>query len=684
MKNAKIYTPLYGRILLSTLIVGVILRVIFLFNAQTLDTSYSAVEWIEIFGAGALNDVCAATLGFVFMWLYLVTSGSWKFTRLTGYIIFGIIAAAFVYELVSRHSLLDQYGGVAPLAGEIVLGVWTLGFGVKLFIPRLRNGWRWFWLRALAFGYAVVILLNGIGEYYFWNEFGVRYNFIAVDYLIYTNEVIGNIFESYPIVWLSVGVTLAGLALAMWYTRGLKQATLTEQSPQIRITALVVYPVLCITAIGSYLALRNLQTRESTYVNELQANGVFRFYEAFVSNSLDYRDFYTTLPEDEVNSVEQQSFGSVDRNLHLETAIDSCLKGRNIVLITVESLSASFMSHYGNQSNITPCYDSLYALGLRFNNLFAAGNRTVRGLEAVTLSLPPCPGQSIVKRKRNTDMFSTASVLRSRGYTTTFFYGGDSYFDNMKAFFGGNSYDIVDLKAFANDTILFKNVWGVCDEDMYRKVLSQLDATADKPFFAHVMTVSNHRPFTYPDGRIDIPSDSKSRKGGVKYSDYALGEFMRAASRCSWFDNTVFVITADHCASSAGKTSIPLDKYRIPALIYAPESGLTGDVDMLCSQIDLMPTVLSLMGLDYQSQFYGRSVFEPNFTPRAYIATYQDLGYLTPTHLTVLSPVRRVEQFEVSGNLTDGYSEQPVQNIDSTQLRRAVCDYQSSSEWYVK
>ncbi len=286
------------------------------------------------------------------------------------------------------------------------------------------------------------------------------------------------------------------------------------------------------------------------------------------------------------------------------------------MLITIESMSASFMQHFGYPDAITPHLDSLYKMGIAFEQCFATGNRTVRGLEAVTLSLPPCPGQSIIKRPRNDNMHSTAAVLREKGYDAYYFYGGNSYFDNMETFFGGNGYRIIDQKNYKPEEITFANIWGVCDEDAYDKVIRSLGERADTtaaPFFAHVMTVSNHRPYTYPAGRIPIPNDAKLRSGGVMYTDYALGRFFEEASRQPWFDNTVFVITADHCASSAGKTEIPLEKYHIPALIFAPGLITPQQVDKVISQIDLMPTLFSLLGMDYDSHFFGQDALSDDF-----------------------------------------------------------------------
>jgi phosphoglycerol transferase MdoB-like AlkP superfamily enzyme len=231
-----------------------------------------------------------------------------------------------------------------------------------------------------------------------------------------------------------------------------------------------------------------------------------------------------------------------------------------------------------------------------------------------------------------------------------FLYGGDAFFDNMEDFFSGNGYDIVDKKTFQPNEITFDNVWGVCDEDMYNKAIKVMnkEAKENKPFFNHIMTVSNHRPFTYPNGKIDIPGDIKSRDGGVKYTDFAIRKFFEMAKKQPWFSNTVFVILADHCASSAGKSKLPIDKYRIPALIYSPGFVAPQKYNRLMSQIDIMPTLFGLLHFDYRSKFYGQDVFKTDYKPRALIATYQDLGLIKDNVLTIISPKQQVKQFQLS------------------------------------
>ena len=675
------FFSIYLRLALLVAAVCTLLRIVLLFNEQTSDIDFGAGQWISIFVLGAVNDLCALTVGYVFLWLFLMSLSERKYSRPTGYILLGILAAAFCY-VAFCNTIFDEYGSAAPLAASLVLGYWAGSFALRLFVPRLRPLWTKTWFATLLTLYVGAILFNAVSEYFFWSEFGVRYNFIAVDYLVYTNEVVGNIMESYPILPLAAAILLLTLGVARFLFRDDIRAAAAFANGRWKLAAAPIYPIMA----GAALWLLHFDTRfqngDNVYCNELQANGLYKFYEAFLKNELDYAQFYRTLPDARAEAVVRELYGSTERNLrHIVSQGEE--QHRNIVLVTLESMSASFMARYGNRDGLTPRLDSLCREALVFDRIFATGNRTVRGLEAVTLSLPPCPGQSIIKRPDNGGMHSTGALLRDKGYDVFYFYGGNSYFDNMESFFGGNGYEIVDQKSYAPDEITFQNIWGVSDEDSYAKAIRTLDerARSGRPFFAHIMSVSNHRPYTYPAGRIPIPNDAKSRAGGVMYSDYALGGFLDEASRRPWFANTVFVITADHCASSAGKTEIPLEKYHIPAMIYAPGFVEPDSIARTASQIDLMPTLFARLGFDYDSRFFGCDILADDFRPRAFVATYQDLGYLEGDRFTVLSPVARAEQFLLRPSDDDPYATERTERIDTAHLERAIALYQTSSQW---
>ena len=535
----------------------------------------------------------------------------------------------------------------------------------------------------------MVIIFNAVSEWFFWEEFSTRYNFIAVDYLIYTNEVIGNIKESYPIYLIVTILAIVVFVLLFAIRKIIISWAYLCESIQRRTWKAVV---LLLLPVIFYFSVQEKwhHFSKNEFANELAGNGIYQFGVAFKSNDLNFYKFYKTIPDSEAFKIvrEQLSdsnsiFTSNDPyNIERKIISGQAEKKLNVVLISVESLSGSFMKAFGSTENITPYLDSLVGKSMFFTNLYASGTRTVRGLEALTLSLPPVPGQSIIKRPDNANMFTIGSVFQKKGYVTQYIYGGYSYFDNMKAFFSGNGYEVIDRSAIKPADIHYQNIWGVADEDEFTLAINTIDKNYEqqKLFFTHIMTVSNHRPFTYPDGRIDIPSSSQSRSGAVKYTDYCINKFLKEASAKPWFDNTIFVIVADHCAGSAGSVQLPVTGYHIPLLIFSPKNILPTKVTDLTAQIDIAPTLLGLLKFNYNSKFFGQNVLKTDSNKRrAYISTYQGLGFIKGDQLLIQSPVKKVAQYKPDFKTGEAIST----NINDTLVKIATSFYQTAA-WLIQ
>lgn len=672
---------------------GFITRILLLFTPPTV-IGFTALEWLKIFLLGFVNDVAFSLLALAPAMVVQATLNDAKYKKPLCYIIGAALLAFAVYSLLPSN-IFTEYGSVVPTIARLLSLLLLGAFCLRLFIPNIRNGWCKAGLLFTMGLYIFLMIVNAISECVFWNEFGVRYNFIAVDYLVYTNEVIGNIMESYPIVPMFLGVFLVAV-LICW--RLFRRKDFSESGNGGAVPFLATFVIYAVLFAGSFFWLRfsyrNLQS-SNNYATELQCNGCWNFLEAYSSSTLEYDRFYQMLPEDEAQGLKLALCGQVPVREEAGSAVrqadqpaDAAVRmirdsvppvRKNIVMITVESLSADFLAAYGNEDGITPNLDTLIEKSLVFDNLYAAGNRSVRGLEALTLCIPPSAGESLIKRPDNAGLFSTGTVLRENGYTTSFIYGGDSYFDNMRAYFSGNGFEIIDKYCYPKEDITFSNIWGTCDEDSYRVALKEFDkkAESETPFHAIIFTISNHRPYTFPEGKITYDGEMKSRSAAVKYTDFAIGQFLAEASRRPWFGNTVFIVVADHCASSAGKTSIPVDKYHIPAIVYSPGFIQPRRVEKLCSQIDLMPTIFSLLHFSYDSKFYGRDILAPDYNQRAFMATYQDLGYYSDDVLTVLSPVRRIRQFDVRETGPWSHTETPKETPADSLVREAQAFYQT-------
>ncbi len=509
-----------------------------------------------------------------------------------------------------------------------------------------------FW-GGVALFWAVQIFLLFV-EFFFFDEFRSRFNTVAVDYLIYPHEVFVNIWESYHAGWIIFGSLAAGTAVAAASRKMFAPAWRRPCGSAARLGWFAA------VGAGWLLLLPTIHLRPPAIsaersLNQIADNGTVAFLAAAWSGNLDYAAFYPTLPPDEAYARARRlltqpgtEFVESGNSIRRRLAGDPARPRLNVVILLEESMGSEFWGSLGARFSFTPEMDRLAeAEGWLFTNLYASGNRTVRGMEGVLASFPPLPGDSVVKRSLSDQVETVARALRRDGYATLFVYGGRGLFDRMRSFALRNGYErFLEQKDFARPT--FATAWGVCDEDIFDRALAEMRQmqAAGKPFLVTTLSVSNHKPFTYPRGRIAENPDDKVREYAVKYSDYALGRFFAQARREPFWTNTIFAVVADHGARVYGEQTIPIHSYSIPLLILGPAVvDQPRRYDPLGGSLDVAPTLLGLIGRPRETIFFGRDLLRssgPGFAP---LQHNRDIGILTDDRLAVLGLMRQEEVY---------------------------------------
>ncbi|MFZ1036587.1 MAG: sulfatase-like hydrolase/transferase, partial [Smithella sp.] len=576
----------------------------------------------------------------------------------------------------------------AALAETVPLLFWML------IVPDRRFGALWhrvlFLGGGLVFWFVQVFLL--FAEFFFFDEFRSRFNTVAVDYLLYPKEVFTNIWESYHVgvvlalcLVLSLGWLFAASRLfgQMWERPFPAKSRLQHLAAVVALAAL----------LAPTFNLKGAHVSGDRTLNEIANNGALSFFAAAWTHNLDYGAFYKTLPAEAAYQRARRllaepntQFVEDGQSIRRRVAGDPARPRLNVVIFLEESLGSEFWGCLGRTNTLTPEMDKLAAEeGLLFTNIYASGNRTVRGMEGVLSSFPPLPGESIVKRDRSDNVETIARVLKRDGYGSVFLYGGRGLFDGMRSFAVRNGYDrFIEQKHFEHPT--FTTIWGVCDEDLFLRAVDEFRelAKTGQPFFGTVLSVSNHKPYTYPKGKIPEDPDARRREYAVKYSDYALGRFFEAARKEAFWTNTLFVVVADHGARVYGEQSIPIHSYEIPLLIAGPAvvKGPSRVSQLGCS-LDVPTTVLGLLGRPYETMFFGRDLLRSRPEEgRALLNHNRDIGLLARDRMVVLGLKQTVEFYQGDPKVVDMSLLPHPTDADRELEQDAIALYQVADDLY--
>lgn len=563
---------------------------------------------------------------------------------------------------------------ITLLINGLRIDLCTLGY--LLALPAILHPWlmhsklQRIWLKALTVIFFLTfssMLFFELATPAFIIEYGFRPNRLFIEYLSYPNEVMKMLLKGHLATLLIVFSVLIISGLFSWK---ILNRVVVNKEQRISVTAgasalsffILFFTIfLCARGTIGHRPINPAFVYFSTdpLVNSLTLNSIYSVAHAFkqFGDEKNACKLYGKMNTDKIISIVRRETGlqtkhfKENRQPSLSTREPTYQgKPKNLVIILEESLGAQFVSSLGGLP-LTPEIDKLNNEGWAFKKLYATGTRSVRGIEAVITGFTPTPSRAVIKLdKSQHNFFTIASLLKSNNYTTQFIYGGESHFDNMKSFFLGNGFtSIIDFDDIENPN--FVASWGASDEDLFNQAdieLNKLHAS-EKPFFSFIFSSSNHDPFEIPDGIVTpikyteeqlIKYDAKEllRHKAIQYADYALGKFINKAKKQPYWDDTVFLIVADHDARTGGEGSlVPIQSFHIPGVILNSERDSYSD-DRVVSQIDLAPTLLSLMGVTNHSPMLGQDLTNINASGRAMMQYAENFAYMSNDEVTILQP----------------------------------------------
>lgn len=528
-----------------------------------------------------------------------------------------------------------------------------------LALPQLLRWWRGFALIWCLVALTLVIFIE-LSTPSFIAQYDIRPNRLYIEYLKYPKEVFSTLWQGFRVPL--IGGTVLTILLVWFGVRILAAQAQRMQSFSVA-KLLITWPLVVIMV---FISIRStfdhrpanpalFAITSDSLVNSLIINSPYSVFYAAYSLRHEARssEIYGKLAEDEMVKLaldwpwlKDYQFNNPNYpTLHQQQATVQRDKPLNLVIVLQESLGATFVESLGGLP-VTPELEKLKSDGIWFEQLYATGTRSVRGIEAVVAGYSPTPAQSTVKLANSQYNFTTvASILKSQGYQTQFVYGGEAHFDNMRSFFTGNGFSqVVDIKQIKQPK--FVGSWGASDEDLFNTAHQQLELLHQqgKPFLSLIFTSSNHEPFEFPDGRIELHEQPQNTvNNAVKYADWAMGQFFQKAKASAYWQDTLFLIVADHDNRVYGSNLIPLEKFKIPGLILGADVK-PERLQVMASQVDLVPTLLSMMGVSSCHPMMGRDFTLDRTSPgRALIQFDQYFTLMQGKELTILKPNQEVQ-----------------------------------------
>ena len=525
------------------------------------------------------------------------------------------------------------------------------------------------------FVFAVSSFCEEAASQIFWEEFSSSFNFIVVDYILFTHQVLSNLEHAYPVIKILLGILIAAIAFTLLAYHWLFT---TIEAPKFsrRLFQSIIYGLICILAyLNTNVA--QIEITPDSYNNEIAKEGTYSLFSSLHKNEIDYNKFYLTQPREKNLKILQKiftgkniTFTEPKKDITRQISSFRPEKRANVIIVIMRGISAAYLEK--DRADYMPNLQKLASQSLYFPNAYATGNNSSRAIEAIDLSLPPLPGLPMLSLPGGKNLHGLGAIFKSKGYDNKWIYGSYGMLDRMDEFLADGDFQIMDRSRWNRGEITYADLLSASDEDLYRKTICEADKSteADKPFFSLLLTSSNRYPYAVPEYFTAAPENTTRRQKAVRYTDYAIGRFMEEARTKPWFDNTVFIFVSDRASKKSVSSSASLENNRIPLLIYAPKFVKAQSLTHPISQIDIAPTLLGLLDFSYESRFFGNDALSANYTPRIFFSRWQKIGSQSNNIKISLVPGKNYTYLPDSAN----------NDIVQKHLDETIAFYQQASE----
>lgn len=479
----------------------------------------------------------------------------------------------------------------------------------------------------------IIISILSIANIKMYGEWGTQLSARAFNYLRYPKEVM-HFISVWSLILLLLSCLLISFFAIRIYRSYLTNFSYPIENKNQRVFIVLLTPFLLLLGYRGGFQQAPINESKSYYSaipinNHIATNNIWYLVHSFVDAN-DTKNPYLFIDMEEAKKITSTLYPSQ------QPADGSILKSfrPNIVIIVLESWTADLIKALGGEKQVTPNFDKLTKEGLLLTQMYGSGFRTEQGLISILSGFPSQPNNSIITTPSKSEKLPSMTIdLVDKGYSSSFYYGGEIEFANMKSYLVNTQFEkITDKQSFQKSQLNSK--WGAHDEFVLQKQLHDL-ASEKTPFFSVVLTLSTHEPFEVP---LQTPytggTDEEKFKKAAYYTDHCLAAYFNAAKKQPWYSNTLFVLVADHGHHLPKNRNMNYPEGRkITAMLLggALMDSLHGKtLDKICNQNDLPASLLSQLKLPTDKFTWSKNIFDPRSKDFAYYSNENCLGWITP------------------------------------------------------